>query len=163
MFRPSLRRSSISLVVALSALTAAGCAATGAAPFLAFALSLGLVLFGVACAESHETRLDGSVDAAAGDGGTWEVCCKDHVVDTCFCPTGATCNFGWYTDCGDGTCMPEVDAVCPDGPGEWEPCCEDGVITTCFCPAGVACNYGMFEDCGDGTCKDAGESCADGA
>src|SRR5690606_2405736 len=57
MFRPSLRRSSISLVVALSALTAAGCAATGAAPFLAFALSLGLVLFGAACAESHETRL----------------------------------------------------------------------------------------------------------
>ncbi|QDG50802.1 hypothetical protein FIV42_08680 [Persicimonas caeni] len=37
--------------------------------------------------------------------GTWEPCCQDGQVDTCFCPAGVACNYGWYTDCGDGTCV----------------------------------------------------------
>ena len=41
--------------------------------------------------------------------GTWQSCCVDGVVDQCCCPEGMACNYGWYNDCGDGTCvgMPE--------------------------------------------------------
>lgn len=50
----------------------------------------------------------GAVDA----GGYWEPCCVDERVTTCFCPGGAACNFGWFTPCGDGTCIATPDGSC---------------------------------------------------
>lgn len=97
-------------------------------------------------------------------GGEWEPCCQDGVITTCLCPGGAECNYGWFTECSDGscvyggpdTCEPEaVDAgVERDAgePGTWEACCVDGRIDVCFCPAGAICNYGIYEDCGEGYC-----------
>ncbi len=44
--------------------------------------------------------------------GTWESCCNgDGMVDQCCCPDGMACNFGWYNDCGDGTCV-NMDQEC---------------------------------------------------
>lgn len=140
----------------------------------------------------------GDVDASdAGDstdstdaGGTWESCCLDGQIDLCYCPAGAACNYGWYTDCGDGTCTPDPGGVCPEpdsiGPdatdpdvtdatdaadvaditdaeaGTWESCCLDGKVSTCFCPEGWECNYGWYVGCDDGTCmSDPSQSCPD--
>lgn len=36
--------------------------------------------------------------------GTWDPCCVDGILDVCYCPEGRACNYGAYTDCGDGTC-----------------------------------------------------------
>lgn len=47
----------------------------------------------------------GPADAGPPDAaGSWEPCCIDGRISTCFCPAGAACNYGWYTDCGGGTC-----------------------------------------------------------
>lgn len=46
-----------------------------------------------------------TADTADARDGTWQSCCNDGQVDTCFCPSGVACNYGWYTDCGDGTCV----------------------------------------------------------
>jgi hypothetical protein len=45
----------------------------------------------------------GDVDADAD--GHWSACCLNGEVDSCFCPSGVACNYGWFTDCGDGTCV----------------------------------------------------------
>ena len=37
--------------------------------------------------------------------GSWEACCVDGRIDSCCCPAGVACNYGWYTSCGDGTCV----------------------------------------------------------
>ncbi len=102
--------------------------------------------------------------------GSWEACCQDGKIGTCFCPGGAVCNYGWFTDCGNGTCTPNPGQTCAEvvpekmpepqpevsvemqPEGSWERCCTNGKIDSCFCPAGVACNYGWFTDCGNGTC-----------
>lgn len=62
----------------------------------------------------------------AADGGFWESCCVDGVVDTCYCPADTACNYGWYQDCGDGTCAydqcEQPDLGPPDeGPPDAEP------------------------------------------
>lgn len=51
-----------------------------------------------------------AADTGPDADGTWQTCCKDGVVDTCFCPSGMACNYGWYTDCGDGTCVDARDS-----------------------------------------------------
>ncbi len=118
-----------------------------------------------------DASTDASTDVAPdAEDGTWQACCQDGELASCFCPAGAACNY-WFTECADGSCaMPNS---CPEdadvgtggdvgdskdvihsidlGDGVWEDCCQEGKITTCFCPAGVACNY-WFEDCGEGTC-----------
>jgi hypothetical protein len=178
----------------LLGLSLAGCATGGGWPaLLALALSAGtLALSG--CSMSHEGGEDAAVaDAGVDDasvsvsdgGGYWEACCVEGVIDTCFCPAGAACNYGWFTDCGGGTCTYEpscgdagtdaaVDAGAdagfdagseePDAGGYWEACCVDGMIDTCFCPGGAICNYGWYTDCGDGTCvAGPGDACPDAA
>lgn len=114
-------------------------------------------------AEECPGDADGGIDAGNG---TWEPCCQGGEITTCFCPAGAECNYGWYTDCGNGTCVDPAsscpaptDAGAPDAGGYWEPCCVDGSVTTCFCPAGLACNYGWYTDCGAGVCVNIGETC----
>ncbi|TDP77432.1 hypothetical protein [Bradymonas sediminis] len=52
-------------------------------------------------------------DPDAGEPGTWEACCKDGVVDSCFCPAGMACNYGMFQDCGEGTCV-FGGGTCPD-------------------------------------------------
>jgi hypothetical protein len=151
----------------------AGCAAGGGWVAGAFALMAvaGVALSG--CSSSHTTGRDSGAEMDAGDaidaGGRWERCCVEGSVDSCFCPAGWACNYGWFEDCGDGTCIdPGSEDVCsgdggvdagPDAGGTFEPCCVAGHIDTCFCPAGAECNYGFFEDCGDGTCTDPGSMC----
>lgn len=122
---------------------------------------------------------------ADAEEGTWESCCKDGVVDSCFCPAMMACNYGMYQSCGNGTCTyggepcPEIDAGSDireedigeeivDGsdadieePGTWQACCNDGIVDSCFCPADMACNYGMYRDCGEGTCVFPGGTCPD--
>ncbi|MBX3274400.1 MAG: hypothetical protein KF729_29315 [Sandaracinaceae bacterium] len=159
------------VVLALSATGCAGGAAWGGA--LAALLSLSL-LFAAGCNQSHSAGDDagtvardgGGADGSADAGGYWERCCVDGRIDSCFCPGGHACNYGWFTDCGGGTCSfgPEGcgDAGMPDGGGTWEPCCNDGVIDVCFCPADAECNYGWYTDCGDGTCAYEAGACADG-
>jgi hypothetical protein len=48
-----------------------------------------------------------TIDAGAPDAaGTFEPCCVDEHVSTCYCPPGAVCNFTLgVTNCGDGTCF----------------------------------------------------------
>lgn len=177
-------------LVAFCGIAVAGCA-TGHT--WAWLVTLGLSLGGLAfagCGDSHR-RDRPVVDAGPSDaapepdarvpdvdgGGTWEQCCVEGYIDTCYCPAGWACNYGWFTACGDGTCEdPTVGAYCedidagppdagppdagpPDAGGYWEACCVDGVIDTCFCPAGLACNYGWFTDCGGGSCVGPTESC----
>jgi hypothetical protein len=173
--------------LAFCGIAAAGCAAGHTWAFLVtVALSAGgLVLAG--CGESHRRDrplvdagpTDAEPDAQEPDagvdaGGNWEPCCIGGYIDTCFCEAGWSCNYGWFTDCGDGTCEdPSVGMFCestdagppdagpPDAGGYWESCCVDGMVDSCFCPAGHACNYGWYTDCGDGTCvADPSGGCA---
>jgi hypothetical protein len=44
------------------------------------------------------------VDEPDARDGTWQPCCKNGVIESCFCPGGAICNYGWFHDCGEGTC-----------------------------------------------------------
>ena len=120
------------------------------------------------CVDLGECQPDAGVDAGPDAGGTFEPCCVEGRIDSCFCPGGAECNYGWFEDCGAGTCVdpgsmcPVADAGAPvlDAGGHWDPCCVDGEITTCHCPAGVICNY-WYTDCGDGTCTtDPAGGCA---
>ena len=136
-------------------LALAGCAAGGGWAAGALALMAAAMLAVSGCSSSHSP-----------EDGTWQECCVEGRIDTCFCPADAICNYGWYNDCGDGTCTdpstmcPVVDAGVPDDAGgSWESCCVEGRIDTCFCPAGVACNYGWYNDCGDGTCTDPTTMC----
>lgn len=66
---------------------------------------------------------DAPPDAAAAPDvvdGFWERCCEtgsDGIghVSTCFCPAGWACNYGLFSDCGDGTC---ATFECPGDGGE---------------------------------------------
>src|SRR5688572_21644348 len=158
-------------------LSLAGCAVGGLPTLLGMLLASSMLVL-AGCSSSHrqgdrsdrdggpeqDGGHDGGVVDRDGDvvgsdgGGYWGPCCADGVIDTCFCPAGLACNFGWFTDCGDGTCLPDPSATCGgsdggvrdggrDGGGHWESCCNDGRVDLCFCPAGVACNYGWYEDC----------------
>ena len=148
------------LALALAALGAAGCSSShGDAPVRSDA------------AVPHEDGRVPDDDAGAADAGTsdsgegvWERCCNTGRIDTCFCPAGWACNYGWFTDCGGGACAvgPEM---CPDadaGSGTYDPCCIDHRVSTCYCPPDVVCNYVPYEVCADGSCVDgfAGEVCA---
>ncbi|HAA58218.1 MAG TPA: hypothetical protein DCE42_25870 [Myxococcales bacterium] len=95
--------------------------------------------------------------------GTWQQCCQNGMITTCFCPTGVACNYGQFQNCGEGVCVGPVDK-CPvpektQPDGTWQPCCQNGKITTCFCPTGLACNYGQFQTCQNGSCVFPGQSC----
>jgi len=152
----------------------------GAAWALALAAMLGLGSLALSgCSESHTPRPDGEVPAADGGGdsggGSWERCCDDGRVSSCFCPAMTACNYGMgLVVCDDGSCgygwpgsgfsCPPDAGPAPDAGGDWEPCCEDGVITTCFCPADHECNYGWFTTCPDGSCTHGGaETCGTAA
>lgn len=170
-----------------------GLAVTGCAVGGGWSASLGVLLSAVflflgGCAARHEVPTDAEVvDSEVIEGtdageGTWETCCVDGRVDTCFCEAGWSCNYGWFNDCLDGTCAFErwecfddagppdppdagpadagpADAGAPDASGAWEPCCVAGIIESCWCPAGLECNYGWFTGCGDGTCVEPGLEC----
>lgn len=56
--------------------------------------------YGSECDEVDDAGV-AEVDA----GGQWEPCCQDGVIESCFCPAGAACNYGLFNDCGDGTCV----------------------------------------------------------
>jgi hypothetical protein len=154
--------------------TLAGCSAAGGGAWL---VTVAVLLLVGACTEDRTRTLGGGVDVPVttvdGDGtprpdlgdGTWEPCCEDGQITTCFCPAGAECNYGRGLDqCGtDGGRDATVDAAPDTGDGTWQTCCVDGRIDTCFCPAGVACNYGMgLQDCGDGTCAQFPDTCEGG-
>ncbi|MCB9637292.1 MAG: hypothetical protein H6727_00095 [Myxococcales bacterium] len=147
----------------------------------------------VGVSESHQdgkvtgdggTQKDGVVSETQPEG-TWEACCSNGKIDSCFCPAGAACNYGWFTDCGNGTCVPNPNQQCGEGTteivpekmpekqpeisvetqpeGTWEACCNNGKIESCFCPGGAACNYGWFTDCGNGTCvPNPNQQCGEG-
>ena len=165
------RRLAPGAILAL-ALFSAGCAGSGWASAIPFALSV-LSLLLVGCSESHEPGTPCCVEADADGWGR---------VSTCHCPAGWACNYAPFADCGGGVCRTgdrtdpglcegPPDAGPPDAParpdvtpapdaggdGTWEPCCEagsDGIghVSTCFCPAGWECNYGWFTPCGGDTC-----------
>ncbi|MDQ3035898.1 MAG: hypothetical protein M3Y87_26075 [Myxococcota bacterium] len=153
-------------------LALAGCGPGSAwAMALAAMLSLGsLALSG--CSTSHTPRPDGEVARTDAGPGSWDTCCNEGRLDTCFCPAMTACNYGMgLVICDDGTCgygfgggegfSCEADADAgpvADAGGDWEPCCDDGTITTCFCPGGAECNYGWFTTCPDGSCT-VGDSC----
>lgn len=64
---------------------------------------------------SYEHVCDEVGDAGVGEldaGGLWEACCQDGVIESCFCPADAICNYGWFNDCGDGTCV-DPGLMCP--------------------------------------------------
>lgn len=56
-------------------------------------------------------------DVEDGDAGTWQSCCKNGVVDSCFCPANMACNYGMYQDCGDGVCVFGGQTCPADGEG----------------------------------------------
>ena len=52
---------------------------------------------------SPDGTVDGASDAATDAGGTWDPCCVEGRIETCFCPAGAACNYGMgLVDCGGG-------------------------------------------------------------
>lgn len=190
-FNKAKSRGSWLLFGALCLFVLSGCQLAGASGMVFMVLaSLGALFLSACSDDTVPATGDGGqgIDSGpggpdAGDGGvqadgSFERCCDDGVISTCFCPAGAFCNYGLFTDCGGGRCevglsdaahcaapdggLPDSgppEAGLPDAPisaydagGTFEPCCTAGVVTTCFCPAGAACNYGLFINCGDGTC-----------
>jgi hypothetical protein len=165
---PTLRQRSLILGLMLAPVLLAGCGPGGPAGLvLALALSLSMV---AACSsrtfppEGTGVPLGTGHEPPPGEepGGTYEQCCENGRLTSCYCPPMAACNYGWgLVDCGDGTCVDDFngDAACPNaqpdaGPGgTYEECCQNGVLTTCYCPPNAACNYGLgLNDCGNGTC-----------
>ncbi|WP_143195403.1 hypothetical protein [Archangium sp. Cb G35] len=155
--------------VTLAALWLTGCAwgpGPGGAASLAAAIGL---LWLAACTTVTPTEEDGGTR----DGGTYDPCCVEGRLTTCYCPPNAACNYGQgLIVCDDGSCSTAPHAQCaPDGgvidAGTWEPCCSNGVLTSCYCPPNTACNYGLgWVSCGEGTCAyvnygqpDAGDPC----
>lgn len=57
-----------------------------------------------------------ATDADADPDGTWEPCCSNGRIETCFCPVGMACNYGWFEDCGDQTCV-NAGEECPTDAG----------------------------------------------
>lgn len=61
--------------------------------------------------------IDTGVPDAGADAGRFGPCCMNGRVTTCFCPAQVACNYGWFTNCGDGTCSnvfpADAAAVCP--------------------------------------------------
>lgn len=114
---------------------------------------------------------DGSTDPDSA--GTWERCCDNGRISSCYCPAGMACNYGWFTPCPDGTCVlgrdapgkcsPADDAGPPDAAadasGRWYPCCLSERVSSCYCPPGAACNYGPFDICADRSCRNPPQSC----
>lgn len=163
------------LLLALT-LAIAGCTAAGSpGAILVAVLSLAAALF-ASCGPFTPVS-EKAEDAGPGTdaGGRWETCCKDGRIDACYCPPHTACNYGWFTRCGDDTCMQGVNASCgdaglPDGGrndagidgGTWNECCVEGRIDICYCPPGAACNYGWFTDCGGGRCEIGSSTCGDG-
>lgn len=186
-------------LVSLIALFVGGCAGLSglSAPVSMLVFSLVLVVGGVvACTPSDTDQRDDAwsieKDAEqpddvrdAADGidqaeGTWQTCCQNGEISSCYCPPGAACNYGRFTRCGGNTCTTGFgDAGCPpsdagdtgdvsdpdDTPdttdadetvdtaeGTWQACCENGEISSCYCPPNVACNYGRFKRCGGDKC-----------
>jgi hypothetical protein len=64
-------------------------------------------LGGGACSRECWAELDAGTDA-----GEWQGCCEYGVVTACYCPAGVECNYGWYTPCGEGTCV-DPWTTCP--------------------------------------------------
>ncbi len=91
----------------------AGCVAGSAWPLLLSLILSGSALLFTGCGDSHPSG-DATVDGG-GDGGTWEPCCSAGMIDTCYCPPDTICNYGLYTDCGDGTCLDGPAVSCPGG------------------------------------------------
>lgn len=123
-------------LAAVAALVLAGCvnaagagAGVSAAVFLIALLGLGVA----ACTgdsaekdsqwsigEDAENDTDEPTDATGADAdadGRWEACCTNGQVDSCFCPAGVACNYGWFNDCGDGTCV-GAGQECPHDGGD---------------------------------------------
>lgn len=193
------------LVVSVFALVAAGCAGASGLGLTSSSLIFAVILFVggvVACTQpTGETDdSDSEWSATRDDGGapipdtttdtppdtregTWQRCCKDGEISTCFCEAEAICNYGQFVECGGNKCAIGPYGCDPDAgdtsdgedppdvsdatdttdtaEGSWQRCCRNNQVDTCFCPAGAACNYGWFTDCGDGYCVGAGQSCPD--
>ena len=66
---------------------------------------------------SDTTDVGDTVDAETDPGGSWSTCCKNGQIDSCYCPAGMACNYGWYEDCGGGTCT-YPGGTCPDAGGD---------------------------------------------
>lgn len=97
------------IVIALASLAAislvlAGCAQAGPVAGLwpvALLLSA-LSMVGLAACGRASAPTDAAVDGAA----SWEACCEDGVLTTCYCPAGWACNYSrGLRACGDGTCV----------------------------------------------------------
>jgi hypothetical protein len=120
---------------------------------------------------------DGATDTDA-DPGSWQQCCPNGRLETCYCPPHTDCNYGaGLVRCDDGTCSMRPGFSCspdagtdvammkdapPDVPPEAAmdrtpdgfdyPCCLGGRVQACYCPPGVSCNYSPYRTCPDGTC-----------
>lgn len=63
-----------------------------------------------ACSEPDGGGSDGGMvedtglDISYGEG-SWEECCKEGEVSTCYCPGGVDCGYGEFTQCGGGRCV----------------------------------------------------------
>ena len=120
------------LGLALTCLGLAGCAGLGAGAFGGLLTLVGALLL-VACGQpvqgatadatvGSETVQDVTGGGTGTDGvaptdvgscdGQWESCCQSGTMTKCCCPKGAACNYGWYTDCGNGTCKEGPEASC---------------------------------------------------
>lgn len=67
------------------------------------------------CADYGACDIDAGFPPPDGGDGTWEPCCLGGEITTCHCPAGAACNFGWFNDCGGGTCV-DPHLMCPFDP-----------------------------------------------
>ena len=80
------------------------------ATLLASAAGLLLVLGTIAaCSEPGGGGADSGIDEDTGldisyGEGSWEECCKEGEISTCYCPGGVDCGYGAFTQCGGGSC-----------------------------------------------------------
>ena len=68
-----------------------------------------------------DTDTDAGMDTGheydTGEDGTWQTCCQNGEITTCFCPSDMACNYGWFEECEDGSCVPMTfgtEEGCPD-------------------------------------------------
>lgn len=66
-------------------------------------------------ATSPDERTTSPDDAGTQPEGNWERCCQNGTITTCFCPANMACNYGWFADCGNGTCVNGPAASCHEG------------------------------------------------
>jgi len=83
-------------------------------------------------------RDGGGAGDASLDAGSFAACCVEGRITTCFCPANVACNYGWFTNCGAGTCSNQFPAdasvVCPRDGGSGDAAADASALSDAAWP-----------------------------